>query len=218
MTGPPTVMFVDDEPSLADGYADTFTEFDTQSAYSGQEALEAMDDDVDIVFLDRRMPQMSGGEVLNAIREQGYDCRVVMLTAVEPDSDVIEMGFDEYLIKPIDPDTLRETVDQLLPTPLDDLDDQPLPVLGDTKTRRCCAALVGNSLSAQELAEVTGYSLPTVYRRLNTLRQANLVETETKMDPDGDHYRSFTTVPTRVHIEITDDVRVTVEHPDKSRV
>jgi DNA-binding response OmpR family regulator len=37
-----------------------------------------------------------------------------MVTAVDPDFDVIEMGFDDYLTKPVRPDDLRSTVDRLL--------------------------------------------------------------------------------------------------------
>jgi len=59
-----------------------------------------IDETVDVVLLDRMMPGMSGQEVLAAIRERGLDCRVAMVTAVDADFDVIEMGFDEYLGKP----------------------------------------------------------------------------------------------------------------------
>lgn len=43
------------------------------------------------------MPGMSGQEVLEAIRDRGYGCMVAMLTVVEPDIDIIKIGFDKYL-------------------------------------------------------------------------------------------------------------------------
>jgi DNA-binding response OmpR family regulator len=36
------------------------------------------------VLLDRRMPGLSGDNALNRIREREYDCRVAMVTAVDP--------------------------------------------------------------------------------------------------------------------------------------
>ena len=60
------------------------------------------------------MPGLSGGEVLEQIREQGLDCRVAMVTAVEPDFDILEMGFDAYLSKPVKSDQIRDTVENLL--------------------------------------------------------------------------------------------------------
>jgi DNA-binding response OmpR family regulator len=60
------------------------------------------------------MPGMSGDEVLAHIREQGYDCRVAMVTAVDPDFDILDMGFDEYVVKPVSRDDLYDTVEQLL--------------------------------------------------------------------------------------------------------
>jgi DNA-binding response OmpR family regulator len=114
-TEPATVLVVDDEPDVADAYAAQLeTEFTVSTAYSGQEALDGLDDSVDVVLLDRRMPGISGDEVLEHIRERGIDCRVAMVTAVDPDFDIIEMPFDDYVIKPVSREDLFETIDRLL--------------------------------------------------------------------------------------------------------
>lgn len=114
-TNPATVLIVEDEQPLADLFAaflrPTYT---VHTVYDGRAALETMNDEIDVVLLDRRMPGLSGEEVLEAIHESGYDCRVAMVTAVTPDVDVIEMGFDDYLTKPVDRTELRETVDRLV--------------------------------------------------------------------------------------------------------
>lgn len=109
-----TVLIVEDELPLAELY-EQFLEasYEISVATNGEDALAAMSDTVDVVLLDRRMPGMSGAAVLDAIREAGYDCRVVMVTAVAPGVDVIEMGFDDYLTKPVTRATLLETVQTL---------------------------------------------------------------------------------------------------------
>ena len=110
-----TVLLVDDEEEVADVYALRLeTEYETRVAYSGEEALETIDVDVDVVLLDRRMPDLSGDEVLAKIREKGYDCRVIMLTAVDPGLDILEMGFDDYLCKPVEKEDLVSAIDQQL--------------------------------------------------------------------------------------------------------
>ncbi|MFB6297685.1 MAG: response regulator transcription factor [Salinirussus sp.] len=109
----PTVLIVDDEERVADTYALRLdTEYETQTAYGGEAALEAIDSDVDAVLLDRRMPDIHGDDVLDEIRDRGYDGAVIMTTAVDPDLNILEMDFDDYLCKPIDQDTLVETIDQ----------------------------------------------------------------------------------------------------------
>ncbi|WP_435196775.1 HalX domain-containing protein [Natronomonas sp. EA1] len=111
----PTVLVVDDEPDLADLYTAWLSaDYDVRTAYGGEEALEAASEEVDVALIDRLMPDKSGDEVLAAIREAGYACQVAMVTAVEPDFDIIEMGFDEYLVKPIRREELREGVETLL--------------------------------------------------------------------------------------------------------
>jgi len=110
----PEVLVVDDEARLADLFAAWIgTERPVATAYDGESALEQMRDSVEVVLLDRRMPGLSGDEVLGEIRDQGYDCRVVMVTAVDPDFDIIEMGFDDYLVKPVSKDELLDIVEKV---------------------------------------------------------------------------------------------------------
>ncbi|NLV10167.1 response regulator [Halomicrobium mukohataei] len=107
------VLVVEDEESVAETYALALDEaFETRVAIGGAAALDAIDEDVDAVLLDRRMPEMHGDEVLAELRERGYDCPVIMATAVGPDLNILEMDFDDYLTKPIDNETLRETIAQ----------------------------------------------------------------------------------------------------------
>ena len=111
----PLVLVVEDEADLADLYATWLkADYRVRTAYGGEEALEKLDDEISVMLLDRRMPGLSGDEVLDAAREQGIDCPVSMVTAVEPDFDIIDMGFDTYLVKPVTRDTLIETVEDLL--------------------------------------------------------------------------------------------------------
>jgi CheY-like chemotaxis protein len=111
----PTVLVVDDEQEVAEAYALWLSgDYDVRTAHNGQEALEKMDDDVDVILLDRRMPRMSGDETLQEINERGYDCLVGMVTAVDPDYDIVDMEFDEYLTKPVTRQEINETVEDLL--------------------------------------------------------------------------------------------------------
>ena len=114
MTDELTILVVDDEQDIADLYT-TWLQMDheVRKAYGGQAALEKVDEDVDIVFLDRQMPDYSGDEVLETIRDRGLDCRVVMVTAVDPDFDIVSMEFDDYLTKPVMRDDLTEAVDNM---------------------------------------------------------------------------------------------------------
>jgi len=113
--GGPQVLVVDDEPRLADLFATWIEgEYSVEAAYDGESALEALTDSVEIVLLDRRMPGLSGDEVLERIRDRVADCRVVMVTAVDPDFDIIEMGFDDYLVKPVSKEDLLDVIETVL--------------------------------------------------------------------------------------------------------
>jgi DNA-binding response OmpR family regulator len=113
-SGGTRVLVVDDERDIVDTYASQLGEtFDVETAYSGEAALSALTPAIDVVLLDRRMPDISGQEVLTAIRERGLDARVAMVTAEDPDFDIIEMPFDDYVQKPATKVELVNTVRQL---------------------------------------------------------------------------------------------------------
>jgi DNA-binding response OmpR family regulator len=111
----PTVLVIEDEEGLADLYTVWLENGNNvKTAYSGEEGLEMMTEEVDIVLLDRRMPDMSGDEVLEEMRNRGYDCQVAMVTAVDPDVDIVDMPFDHYITKPLERDDVQEAIEKLL--------------------------------------------------------------------------------------------------------
>jgi two-component system response regulator AdeR len=111
----PVVLIVEDEPDVAETYRLWLeNDYDVRVAEDGDVGLDKLDESVDVVLLDRMMPGLSGDEVLVQIREGSLNCRVAMVTAVEPDFDILEMGFDAYLSKPIKRDKLQTTVENLL--------------------------------------------------------------------------------------------------------
>ncbi|WP_312909841.1 response regulator transcription factor [Natronosalvus caseinilyticus] len=115
MPSEPHVLIVEDEPDLATLYSAWLEdEVTVETAYDGTDALDAIDETVDIVLLDRRMPGLPGDTVLETIRQRDLDCRVAMVTAVEPDFDIIGLGFDDYLVKPVSKAELTSLIDQLL--------------------------------------------------------------------------------------------------------
>ncbi len=110
-----TILIADDEQGVADAYAAQLSpEYDVETAYSGDDALAALTPDVDVVLLDRRMPDVGGDDVLAEIRDRGLDIRVAMVTAVDPDFDIIEMPFDDYVVKPVTRQDLIDTIERLL--------------------------------------------------------------------------------------------------------
>jgi DNA-binding response OmpR family regulator len=111
----PTILIVEDERELADTYAEWLAaDYEVIVTYSASSAIEKLTDDIDVALLDRRLPGMSGNAIIEQINHRNIECRIAMITAVDPDFDVLDMGFDEYLIKPVLKDDLTDCVNRLL--------------------------------------------------------------------------------------------------------
>ena len=114
----PTVLIVEDERMLGNLFETWLEpEYNVQVENDGEQALNHLDEEIDMALLDRRMPGLSGDEVLEAIRDRGFEFPIAMVTAVEPDFDIVEMGFDDYLVKPVEQDALCSLVDNLVSLP-----------------------------------------------------------------------------------------------------
>ena len=86
-------------------------------AYDGNECLEILQKNkVQLVILDIMMPKKDGIETINEIREK-YSIPVIMLSAKSEDEDKIkglDMGADDYVTKPFNPQELIARVNSLL--------------------------------------------------------------------------------------------------------
>lgn len=112
----PAVLMVDDEKKVADAYALRLKGVaEVTVAYGGQAALETLDASEtppDVVLLDRHMPGVSGDEVLREMRDRDLDSRVIMVTAIDPELEILDLPFHDYLCKPVEREDLRAAVDQ----------------------------------------------------------------------------------------------------------
>jgi DNA-binding NtrC family response regulator len=113
-----TVLVLEDETELLDAYVEGLElEYDVHAAESASgatEQIERLGSELDIALLDRRLPERSGDDVLKHIQSSSIDCRTAMVTAVDPSLDIIDMGFDDYVVKPVTPSDLRDVVERLL--------------------------------------------------------------------------------------------------------
>jgi len=109
------ILLVEDDQKLAALYAAWLEETHTvRTVMDGVEALEIVDDEIDIVLLDRQLPKLSGKEVLSTIRGRDLSCQVVVVSGVEPGFDLVSMEFDGYLVKPVTKEELRTAVEQTI--------------------------------------------------------------------------------------------------------
>lgn len=113
--GRPSVVVADDDRQVLALYETWLQDaYDVRTAAGGDETLDAVDESVEVLLLDRRMPDLPGDAVLEEVRARGFDCRVVMLTAVDPDVDIIDMAFDDYVTKPVSREEIIGTVETMV--------------------------------------------------------------------------------------------------------
>jgi thioredoxin reductase (NADPH) len=127
----PVILTVDDDPAVSAAIARDLrrrysSDYSVVRAASGSEALEVVaglalrDQPVAVIAADRRMPQMTGIEMLKQARTHAPTAKFLLLTAYA-DTDVAieainDIGLDHYLLKPWDPpeERLYPVTDDLL--------------------------------------------------------------------------------------------------------
>jgi DNA-binding response OmpR family regulator/DNA-binding HxlR family transcriptional regulator len=110
-----TVLILEDERMIADIFADYFSEsYHTQYVPTGTEALEAYTADTNLVIIDRKLDGMSGDTVADRIRAEHEQQLLLCVSGVEPDNDIYELDYDDYIHKPVEEDEMRTRMELLL--------------------------------------------------------------------------------------------------------
>jgi DNA-binding response OmpR family regulator len=126
MTKDLKVLFVEDEKSirlsLKETIGDEFKRFSI--AKDGEEGLERfLNSQYDLVISDISMPKMSGLEMVAEIKKISKDVPIILLSAYSEKEKLlqaIDIGVTKYLIKPIDPEELLETISEIVEKRLSD--------------------------------------------------------------------------------------------------
>ena len=157
-----TILIVEDEARIASFIAKGLKAagFVPRTTALGREAVElALQGDPDLILLDVGLPDISGFEVLTALRGQGVTTPVIMLTARSSVADRVaglQGGADDYMPKPFSFEELLARIRLRLRT-------DPVPAEGtmalthrdlslDIKTRRANVAGKDVELSAREFS------------------------------------------------------------------
>ena len=113
------VLVVDDEASIVNIIAYNLKKegYEVITAENGEDGLElALSENPDLVLLDIMMPKMDGYEVCRKLREKS-NVPIIMLTARADEVDKViglEMGADDYIVKPFDSKELVARVKAVL--------------------------------------------------------------------------------------------------------
>jgi len=114
-----TILLVEDEPSIAEVVSLYLTRagYQVTAACDGEAALSSLARQLpDLVVLDLMLPKVSGLEITRWLRQRG-DTPIIMLTARREEADRIaglEMGADDYVVKPFSPQELVSRVRAVL--------------------------------------------------------------------------------------------------------
>jgi DNA-binding response OmpR family regulator len=110
------ILIVEDEQAVARGleYGLTSEGFTVLWAGTGEQALEiARKENPDLILLDIRLPGMSGFDVCRQLRTEGRRLPILMLTARDEELDKVvglELGADDYVVKPY---SMRELISRV---------------------------------------------------------------------------------------------------------
>jgi CheY-like chemotaxis protein len=118
-----TVLVVDDDTSVLDCYRKllnrggykTVTENDPRRVLMDGRNLE----DVDLLLIDYKMPEMDGLTLLAELRRREFKARCILVSAFLNDGvrqQAKHLGVDHVLEKPVDVGVLRGALADLLPT------------------------------------------------------------------------------------------------------
>lgn len=123
------ILLVEDDMAIAQSLKEGLEDeaYAVDVAHDGDEGYRtAMADEYDVIILDVMLPEMNGYEVCRALRKDGNQTLILMLTARDAERDIVEgldMGADDYLAKPFSFEVLLARLRALLRRPNEKLEE-----------------------------------------------------------------------------------------------
>lgn len=159
-----TLLVIDDEPNIVFSFKSTLASpmLSVISASTAREGIDLIQSRrPDVVMLDVRLPDLSGLQAYERIRQLDERLPVIFMTAFAKTETAIEamrLGAFEYLVKPVDLGRLRETVTKALEVSR----LNRVPALLEAKESDDLTAdhIVGNSPVMQEVYKGIGRIAP----------------------------------------------------------
>ncbi|HMA63252.1 MAG TPA: response regulator [bacterium] len=116
------VLFVDDSPTMRRIMVNSLNKIgftDLIEAENGEDALEKIDEDVELILADWNMPEMNGKEMVTELkaRDEYKDIPIIMVTTRGTKEDVVtavKIGVNGYIVKPFTPETLKSKIKKVL--------------------------------------------------------------------------------------------------------
>lgn len=110
------ILLVDDDETIITPFQLILQNegYQVDIALTGQQALEKLEEaDYQVAILDIILPDIKGEEIARKIRKQNDDIRFIIITGYSEIADSVEaidVGIDDILLKPIEPDELLRIV------------------------------------------------------------------------------------------------------------
>lgn len=176
-----------------------------ESAAAASDALAIMN--FDLVILDVMMPGMTGTEWARALRAQGVDTPILLLTAMGEAGDRIkglESGVDDYLVKPFEPRELQLRIEAILRRrPAPDLARTRFK-LGEWQIDLAREEITGDDGQAQKLTAVDIKLLRALLARAGQVVARDDLAAACGVNPDE---RTIDVQITRLRRKLNDDPR-----------
>jgi len=159
----PTVLLIEDSASLSLVYQDylRYEKIQLQHVEKGAEALTFIDENLpEVIFLDLKLPDMDGMEILKSIHQQKHPCTVVIITAhgsVDIAVDAMRYGAFDFLEKPFNGKRLLVTLRNALNSRL--LNDEVEQYRQDS--RQQFHGFIGASLAMQAVYRIIDSAAPS---------------------------------------------------------
>ncbi|QCT40224.1 response regulator transcription factor [Candidatus Saccharibacteria bacterium oral taxon 955] len=154
------ILLVEDDVAIAQSLKEGLEDeaYAVDVAHDGDGGYRtATADEYDVIILDVMLPEMNGYEVCRALRKDGNQTPILMLTARDAERDIVEgldMGADDYLAKPFSFEVLLARLRALLRRPNEKLEEilRVGDLMLDPSLKKVMRAAQEISLTAKEYA------------------------------------------------------------------